>query len=483
MHKLDKLIADWRNRLANSEAIFPQNIDELEDHLRISISNLVEQGLSDEEAFFISARRIGTNTDLDHEFRKVNVGLTWFQRSRWLAFVTMFIATVICSIIMISPAPLIGEITKSMNQASLEQVTFMTMNICMISIIVGVISSGPLIDKFGVMKVYIGGLIMISIGALLIPIIGSSSVGMIFIRIIQGLCTGPIWGSGIPIAARFFPLKQRSLLIVLQGLAVSLGTVIGLSLISEMNKATQCWQATIAWLTPICVIALIFSFISASSEKKLEEDLYGIRTPYKEDLKTAILKPVTWVVVACIAMITWIYGGFSILIQEYLSAAPPIGLGYDPVATGSLISPISEIIAICSGLIGVMITEKFLKGNARPVVLSGFLLGAIFIFSITIPAMALNHVIIVICVCTIYFFLNFISPLVSGYIAKYYPKHITGTFGGLITGISVLPSVVGIETTSKTLQTSGYNRSFNIIIVVAVIGALISIFLKPVKED
>jgi MFS family permease len=483
MNKLDKLIGDWRNRLANSEAIFPQNIDELEDHLRVSISNLMEQGLSDEEAFFTSARRIGTNTELDHEFRKVNVASVGFHRSRWLAFVTMFVATIICSIIMVSPAPFIIEIMKSMNQASVEQVTFMTMNVFLISVIVGVVLSGPLIDKFGVMKAYIGGLIMISIGALLIPIIGSSSVGMIFIRVIQGLGAGPISGSGIPIAARFFPPKQRSLLIVLQGVAVSLGTAIGLSFIPEICKATQSWQATMAWLTPLCVIALIFSFIAALSEKKLEEDLYGIKTPYKEDLRTAILKPVTWIVIVCIAMITWIYGEFTVLIQGYLNAAPPIGLGYDLVAIGSLISTTSVIIAICSGLIGVMISEIFLKGNARPVVLSGFILGAIFIYLITIPTIALNHVILLICVCTIYFFLNFISPLVSGYIAKYYPKHITGTFGGLIRGISVLPLVVGFEAISKPLQTYGYHKSFSIIVVFAIIGALISIFLKPVKED
>jgi hypothetical protein len=86
MYNLEEQIADWRNELANSESIFPENIDELEDHLRASISRLVEQGLSDEEAFFVAARRIGTSTELSREFLKVNGNLIWFQRLSWMIF-------------------------------------------------------------------------------------------------------------------------------------------------------------------------------------------------------------------------------------------------------------------------------------------------------------------------------------------------------------------------------------------------------------
>jgi hypothetical protein len=86
MYKLEQQIANWRNELAISESIFPENIDELEDHLRASISSLVEQGLSDEEAFFVATRRIGTSTELSREFLKVNINLIWFQRLSWMIF-------------------------------------------------------------------------------------------------------------------------------------------------------------------------------------------------------------------------------------------------------------------------------------------------------------------------------------------------------------------------------------------------------------
>ena len=141
------------------------------------------------------------------------------------------------------------------------QITFITMSIFNIFVIVSAILGGPFLDKFGVMKAYIGGLIIIGIGALLTPFMGSSFEGMIFIRILQGLGTGPIMVSVIPIAARYFPPKQRSIIIVLQGLAVLLGIEFGLVFIPWIFHLTNSWQTSLAWLAPISILGLIFSFI------------------------------------------------------------------------------------------------------------------------------------------------------------------------------------------------------------------------------
>jgi len=392
----------------------------------------------------------------------------------------MFVVTATSSFFLIAPAPLTGEILKTMPQLSVGQVLIMTMTIFNIFVVVGAICGGPFLDKFGVMKLYIAGLIFICIGALLTPFIGSSLGGMIFIRSLQGIGTGPIMVAVIPLAATYFPVKLRSILIVLQGLAVSLGVKIGLILIPRIFQTTQSWQTAMAWLAPISILGLIFSFIVALSSKQPEKEISKTITPFKEDIKTALSKPVTWVVIACLAMYTWFYQAFNDLIPTYLNAASPAGLGYDPGIAGSLMSTASWIM-ICGAFIGVLITEKFLKGNARPVVLAGFVLGAIFIYLINIPAMASNHMILGSCVCAIAFFSAFIQPQALGYIAKYYPKHITGTIGGL-TAISSFGGIAGVTASSKAMQISGYQMSFNIMVGVAVIGALAALFLKPVKE-
>jgi MFS family permease len=399
---------------------------------------------------------------------------------RWLVLVTMFVVTATTSIFLIAPAPFIGEMVKTMPGVSTGQVVLMTMISFNILVAVSAILGGPILDKFGVMRVYIAGLIIISIGALLTPSIGSSFSGMFFIRSLQGIGTGPIMVAVLPIAARYFPVKLRSLLIVLQGLAVSSGIALGLNFMPRIFQATQNVQTAMAWLAPICILGLIFSFIVALSEKRPEKDISGIKIPFKKDIMTALSNPVTWVVLGCLALHAWFYQAFSDLVPTYLNAASPVGLGYEQGITDTLMSA-SSWIFICGGFIGVLITEKFLKGNARPVVLSGFALGAASICLINIPAMASNHMILGTCIVAIAFFSAFIQPQALGYIAKYYPKYITGTIGGL-TGISAFAGIAGPMFGAVALQNSGgFQMSFAIMVSVAVIGAIVAIFLKPVK--
>ncbi len=135
---------------------------------------------------------------------------------------------------------------------------------------------------------------------------------------------------------------------------------------------------------------------------------------------------------------------------------------------------------ICGGFTGVLVTEKFLKGNARPVVLSGFVLGAIFFYILNIPAMASNYMILKICICSISFFSGFIQPLAFGYIAKYYPERITGTLGGILIGLDLFIGMASVTVCTKTMEISGYHMSFIILIGVAMTGAFAALFLKPV---
>ena len=72
MYDLEQTIETWRNELTMHELIVQENIEELEDHLRMSILQLTKQGLAEDEGFLIASRRIGVSSNLDVEFRKVN---------------------------------------------------------------------------------------------------------------------------------------------------------------------------------------------------------------------------------------------------------------------------------------------------------------------------------------------------------------------------------------------------------------------------
>lgn len=58
-----------------------------------------------------------------------------------------------------------------------------------------------------------------------------------FIRLLQGVGTGPIMAASIPIAAADFPPNERSIATDTQGFSVGFGFVIFRSSISQMHQS------------------------------------------------------------------------------------------------------------------------------------------------------------------------------------------------------------------------------------------------------
>jgi hypothetical protein len=85
MFDLDEAVRAWRARLSAQPDIQPGDLDELEDHLRESLTELQARGLGDEEAYLIAARRLGDPVALAGEFAAVDPGLRRRLRLRWMA--------------------------------------------------------------------------------------------------------------------------------------------------------------------------------------------------------------------------------------------------------------------------------------------------------------------------------------------------------------------------------------------------------------
>jgi hypothetical protein len=81
---LNAAIERWRNNLRQSPSIRPENLNELETHLRDSVTAFRKAALSEEEAFLIAARRLGGATTLEPEFAKVNGREVWLSRLLWM---------------------------------------------------------------------------------------------------------------------------------------------------------------------------------------------------------------------------------------------------------------------------------------------------------------------------------------------------------------------------------------------------------------
>jgi hypothetical protein len=68
---------NWREKLQQSAHFRTENLDELESHVRDSVSVLQSKGLTADEAFMIGIRRVGTADALEDQFAAENGGRGW----------------------------------------------------------------------------------------------------------------------------------------------------------------------------------------------------------------------------------------------------------------------------------------------------------------------------------------------------------------------------------------------------------------------
>jgi hypothetical protein len=81
---LKPALQQWRAGLQNLGGISADELEELEEHLRESMDALHARGLSDQEAFMIATRRLGSERQLSDEFAKANPQRVWTERAMWM---------------------------------------------------------------------------------------------------------------------------------------------------------------------------------------------------------------------------------------------------------------------------------------------------------------------------------------------------------------------------------------------------------------
>ncbi|MGH2789779.1 MAG: permease prefix domain 1-containing protein [Actinomycetota bacterium] len=79
MDGVESQIVEWRAYVAKAPAVGGRDVDELEVHLRDQIAELVEAGLTADEAFLVSVKRMGDLDTLSREFAREHSGRLWKQ--------------------------------------------------------------------------------------------------------------------------------------------------------------------------------------------------------------------------------------------------------------------------------------------------------------------------------------------------------------------------------------------------------------------
>jgi hypothetical protein len=77
--ELETQFAQWRHYVQRRPELRPSDADELEDHLRGSVDELVAAGLSADEAFLVAVKRMGSLDELSREFAQEHSERLWKQ--------------------------------------------------------------------------------------------------------------------------------------------------------------------------------------------------------------------------------------------------------------------------------------------------------------------------------------------------------------------------------------------------------------------
>ena len=83
MFDLNEEIRKWRRAILENQTCTNSDLDELESHLRDEMAQLQDSSLSEQEAFWVAAHRLGDTGALAKEFAKVNESFLWRKRCFW----------------------------------------------------------------------------------------------------------------------------------------------------------------------------------------------------------------------------------------------------------------------------------------------------------------------------------------------------------------------------------------------------------------
>ncbi len=404
-----------------------------------------------------------------------------YPRFRWIVLLTLVIVTAAQSSVLISPAPLIGEISKTLG-ISLGEATGLTMGTFIFFVAISAIIGGAIIDKVGVIRVFLGSLCLLIIGSFLVPVIGTNAGGMVALRIIEGCGAGPIMAAVSTVAAQWFPAQERPIVTGVQGMSFGLGIAMGFVAAPAIFQTTGSWELAMAGMSVMSIVGLVLTLVVAFGPKAPVVKSIGIcdiSSGNVSEFKLALRQISTWSGVLCIFLFSWLNQAFNDLTPGYIAIEAPVGLGLGPMEAGKMMM-IFQIAFMLGALLSGVVTEKLFGGRAKPVVLISFLVTAAFTFSVKIPAVYSNQSTLLICLVVAGFFMAWVNPQIMAFVSKNYPEQITGKVGGLIMGIGIFGGTAGVAAGSSALHSTGlYLVSITIVSVVAIVGGIATLGLNP----
>ncbi len=406
-----------------------------------------------------------------------------YPRFRWLVLFTASLGFAAMQINMIAYAPLLGDIAKDLGIHMGAATNLMAVFLFTASI--ALILGGILCDRYGIMFVIILGLLCSSIPAVLMPWIGTSYQTVLWARVIQGFSAGFLLCTMAPIMAIWFPPQEKGLASGLMNGSVTLGSAVGVLSAPAVFLALGSWQKMMAWLSIPCWAALLLAIVVVFSPKPqslVSRPQSGeVRAADGSALKRALSAPITWIGVILTFFTAWCFQSLYNLTPAYFAADKPIGIGFGPMLSGKLMLAVM-IAGMFGPVIGGLLQDKVFRGNAKPVLLIGFTLSCVFIYTILFPAVYTNMLVLVVCLILVGMGNAFLYPAIVVFISGTYPVQIVGKMLGLWFGLGAFGGAAGLFAGGLAVSKFGnYNVSISLVSLAAVVGFVFALFMVRPK--
>lgn len=403
-----------------------------------------------------------------------------YPRYRWFVMIAACLIQSVAIMVLLSPAALIGEISKTLG-TNIGETSALTMVAGAVFTIVSAFFGGRLIDRAGAYKVLVSGSLLFIVGTILVHFIGDSCAGLFVVRLTQGCGAGPVMASQPLVVTQWSKRNEQGVIFGIQGVIVSLGAAAAMYSVPLIFRITGSWQAAMLWIVIFCFLALLLSLIiyfGPKPSRKLSGHEYDLVDDLFRGIKNVYLWPVTWAVLSCSFWFSWVIRIFYDLMPTFLALDKPLGAGIGLGQVGLLMSGV-HIITIAGSLSCGIILETVFKGRPRRLIMLTFIAPAVSWCLMRVLYLYENILILSLLILVSGFALSFTVPMLMAFVTKGYPEHVMGKVGGLITVFTQLGTLTGLALASYSLtKGGGYIIAINLISAGGALGFLSAFFLK-----
>ncbi|MBP2651850.1 MAG: transporter transrane protein [Firmicutes bacterium] len=406
-----------------------------------------------------------------------------YPKFRWVVLLSIGVALLCTGMNTQSFAPLMGDVAKSLG-VDLGTASLGLMGFGMLAMAILVIPAGHLMDRFGIFRVMLVSIFIQVITHALLPFAAKSYETLVILRIVESIAVAPCFIVTGPVAAIWFPRNEIG---IANGIMVSmlqLGTMVGLVAGPMLAETMGSWEIGLALLGIVSFVAFVIALVADIQSKKHQPPAI-IPTGDQEQSsnKTFLRNPLFWFALIANALSMWVTMAFADLMPAYLAVLPPVGVGMGAITAGKLMSVVTLSTMVFS-LVGGFIIDKVFNGNSRRVILIGWVVGAIAFPAIMFPVVHSNYPVLILFLAFAGLLQAFVGPALMGFGAKTFSPTVIGKVIGIWMLSGGIISAVGVSVGSIALRSTGnYSLSMVIMVGLAILGFIITLFLRQRKND